>query len=126
VLGGAPGVHSARYAGPQASDGDNNARLLDALRDHAEAARAARFVCLMVYLRHAGDPLPVIAEGLWHGRILHNPRGHGGFGYDPLFFVPDQACSAAELEPARKNRLSHRAKAAHRLLGLLHEEERAA
>ena len=124
ALGGAPGVRSARFAGDDASDTDNNQKLLAALKPVPDAARGARFVCAMVYLRHADDPVPVIAYGQWHGRILHNPRGHGGFGYDPLFQVEGEAHSAAELEPAVKNRLSHRAKAARHLSSLLHDARR--
>lgn len=119
ALGGAPGVYSARYAGEPSDDAANNAKLLAALAGMPEAARQARFVSVLVYLRHAQDPVPVIAEGYWCGRILEAPRGSLGFGYDPLFHVPERHCSAAELEPAEKNRLSHRARAAEALLARL-------
>jgi XTP/dITP diphosphohydrolase len=116
ALDGAPGVHSARYAGPHASDADNNGKLLDALRDVPEAARTARYVCVLAFVRHPHDPTPVIAQGHWRGRILDTPRGAGGFGYDPLFQVASHGRSAAELPPDVKNRLSHRARAAADLL----------
>lgn len=119
ALGGAPGVHSARYAGPGASDADNNRKLLDALRDVPESARGARYVCVLAFLRHARDPVPVLAQGEWRGRILPAERGAGGFGYDPLFWVPGHACASAELPAAVKNRLSHRARAAAALLRAL-------
>lgn len=110
ALGGAPGIYSARYAGG-GGDAANNAKLLEALRDVPDAERGARFVCALALVRHAEDPLPILCEGLWHGRILHAPRGAQGFGYDPLFWVPECACASAELAPAEKNRLSHRARA---------------
>jgi XTP/dITP diphosphohydrolase len=121
ALRGAPGVLSARYAGETSSDAANNAKLLDALLGLPEDQRAARFVCVLAFLRHASDPIPVLAEGLWNGRVLDAPRGANGFGYDPLFFVPDQGCSSAELAPELKNRISHRALATERLLALLAE-----
>lgn len=108
ALDGAPGVLSARYAGPGASDQHNINKLLAALQDVAPAARACRFVCTLVYLEHAEDPMPLIAFGEWHGSVLAAPRGEGGFGYDPVFGVTDRGCSAAELTPAEKNRRSHR------------------
>lgn len=110
ALGGAPGIYSARYADGQ-GDAANNAKLLEALRDVPDAERGARFVCVLALLRHADDPLPILCEGLWYGRILHAPSGSNGFGYDPLFWVPERVCSSAELPPAEKNRLSHRARA---------------
>jgi XTP/dITP diphosphohydrolase len=116
ALDGAPGVYSARYAGPQASDADNNRKLLEALRGLPPSRRTARFQCLMVYLRHARDPVPLICQGSWEGRILEAPRGSNGFGYDPLFFVPSERCSSAELPPERKNLLSHRGQALRQLL----------
>jgi XTP/dITP diphosphohydrolase len=119
ALRGAPGVYSARYAGPRANDADNNAKLLDALQGLPESERAARFVCVLTFMRHASDPVPVIAQGLWSGRILDASQGDQGFGYDPLFYVPDQACSAAQLAPEAKNRLSHRARASAQLLAQL-------
>lgn len=119
ALHGRPGVHSARYAGEPASDERNNRKLLQELSGVAEADRGARFVCVMVGLRHADDPVPLIAQGIWRGRILASPRGAQGFGYDPLFFVPELGCSSAELPAEQKNRFSHRAQAAQMLLGLL-------
>lgn len=121
ALGGAPGVISARYAGEDASDLDNNQKLLGALKRVPDSRRGARFVCVMVYLGAGDDPLPVIAQGSWRGTILHNPRGSNGFGYDPLFFLPEFKHSAAELAPEVKGRVSHRAKAARHLVSLLGE-----
>tara|TARA_R100000541_G_scaffold340_16_gene2443 strand:- start:72211 stop:72804 length:594 start_codon:yes stop_codon:yes gene_type:complete len=109
-LGGAPGIYSARYANGQ-GDAANNAKLLDALKDVPDAGRGAQFVCALALLRHADDPLPIICEGLWQGRILHSAQGEHGFGYDPLFWVPERDCSSAELAPMDKNQLSHRARA---------------
>ena len=119
ALNGAPGIYSARYAGPGCSDADNNAKLLAALRDIPEAERTARFQCLLVYMRHAEDPTPLIVQGTWEGRILTAPRGEGGFGYDPLFYVQEKDCSSAELAAEEKNRLSHRGKALQALLSAL-------
>lgn len=111
ALNGAPGIYSARYAGVHGDDAANNARLLAALEGLPTAERGARFYCAVAFLRHAEDPTPVIAEGIWEGRILESARGEGGFGYDPLFFDPALDRSAAELDPAEKNRVSHRAQA---------------
>lgn len=119
ALGGAPGVRSARYAGPHATDAANNAKLLAALAGECEAERGARFVCVAVFLRHAEDPVPIISTGAWQGRILDAPRGVCGFGYDPLFYVPDHDCASAELPPAVKNRISHRGRALRRLARML-------
>ncbi len=116
ALGGQPGVHSARYAGENGNDTANNAKLLAALAGRPQHERAARFVCVLALLRHAEDPVPLIAEGYWNGTLLEAPRGEHGFGYDPLFFVPEQGCSAAELPAELKNRISHRAQAAQVLL----------
>ncbi len=107
-LGGAPGIYSARYADGQ-GDAANNAKLLAALKEVPDAERGAQFVCCLALVRHADDPLPILCEGLWHGRILHEARGEHGFGYDPLFWVEERQCSSAELSPADKNQLSHRA-----------------
>lgn len=115
ALDGAPGLYSARYAGGHGDSGANIAKLLAALRDVPEAARTARFVCVLAVLRHAEDPQPLIAEGVWEGRILDAPRGSGGFGYDPVFFDPARAMGAAELDAALKNRISHRGIALARL-----------
>ena len=109
-LGGAPGIYSARYANGQ-GDAANNAKLLDALKDVPDSGRSAQFVCALALLRHADDPLPILCEGLWQGRILHSAQGEHGFGYDPLFWVPERDCSSAELAPMDKNQLSHRARA---------------
>ena len=108
ALGGAPGLYSARYAGRHGDAQANIDKLLDALRDVPDARRGAHFHAAIVLLRHAEDPQPLIAEGSWHGRILHAPRGDGGFGYDPVFLDPEHNRSAAELDPALKNRISHR------------------
>jgi XTP/dITP diphosphohydrolase len=119
ALDGAPGIYSARYAGPGASDAENLAKVLGMLNGVPEAKRSARFQCVLVYLRHALDPTPLIVQGTWEGRILEAPRGTSGFGYDPVFFVPTHGCSAAELQPETKNALSHRGQALRRLLELL-------
>lgn len=119
ALNGAPGVHSARYAGPKATDADNNAKLLAALRDVPTHRRTARYVCVLAFVRQPYDPVPVIAQGEWRGVLMHAPRGEGGFGYDPLFWVAEHGKSAAELPAALKNRLSHRARAAAALLQAL-------
>jgi len=109
ALGGAPGIHSARYAGVGASDAANNARLLEAIEGLHRPV--AYFYCVLVFLRDPADPAPVIGTGIWHGVLVDAPRGDAGFGYDPLFLVPEFDRTAAELEPARKNRISHRARA---------------
>jgi XTP/dITP diphosphohydrolase len=118
-LNGAPGIYSARYAGQGAGSAANNARLLEALAGVPAAQRNARFQCVLVYLRHAEDPTPIICQGTWEGRILEAMRGEEGFGYDPLFYVPDEGCSAAELSAERKNALSHRGQALRCLLAAL-------
>jgi XTP/dITP diphosphohydrolase len=122
ALKGAPGIYSARYAGAGASDAANLDHLLAELRDVREAERTARYQCLMVYMRHAQDPTPVICQGTWEGRILFAPRGENGFGYDPVFYVPETGCSAAELPSATKNRLSHRGQALAKLVRYLRDE----
>ncbi|MFZ2754345.1 MAG: RdgB/HAM1 family non-canonical purine NTP pyrophosphatase [Lysobacteraceae bacterium] len=111
ALNGAPGLYSARYAGTHGDAGANIVKLLDALREVPEQRRTARFVCVLALLRHADDPQPLIAEGVWEGRILSAPRGDGGFGYDPVFFDPERNMGAAELDAALKNRISHRGRA---------------
>ena len=108
ALNGAPGIYSARYAGAGCSSEDNNRKLLRALEGLPDKERTARFICLIVYLRHADDPTPIIAQGVWEGRILNEPLGDNGFGYDPVFFVPSHDCSSAQLKPEEKNRISHR------------------
>jgi len=119
ALEGRPGIYSARYAGKGASDEQNLQRLLADLRDIPEEKRTARFQALVVYMRHALDPTPIICQGTWEGRILFAPRGHNGFGYDPIFLVPTHGCSSAELAPEVKNQLSHRGQALRRLVMVL-------
>ena len=111
ALGGAPGLYSARYGGVHGDAARNIERLLHELEGVPDAARTARFHCALVVLRHAEDPQPIIAEGSWAGRILQAPRGTGGFGYDPVFLDPENGRTAAELEPAIKNTISHRGRA---------------
>ncbi|MCK5894542.1 MAG: XTP/dITP diphosphatase [Endozoicomonadaceae bacterium] len=115
ALNGAPGIYSSRYAGNNASDTDNIEKLLKALEGVAIAERTARFQCLLVYLHHADDPTPVICQGSWEGSITEAPRGNHGFGYDPVFFVPNMRSTSAELTPEQKNGLSHRAMAMRQL-----------
>jgi XTP/dITP diphosphohydrolase len=122
ALLGAPGIYSARYAGRGASDRENLERLLADLADIPEAERTARFQCLMVYMRHATDPTPLICQGTWEGRVLFAPRGENGFGYDPVFLVPTHDCSAAELDASTKNSLSHRGQALTKLVHYLRGE----
>jgi XTP/dITP diphosphohydrolase len=119
ALNGAPGVRSARYAGPGASDAANLQKLLADIQAVPDGKRGARFQCVMVYLRRADDPMPIIAQGTWDGRMLFEPVGTNGFGYDPIFFVPTHGCSSAQLAPDEKNRLSHRGQALRRLLEAL-------
>jgi XTP/dITP diphosphohydrolase len=119
ALNGAPGVISARYAGIGANDEDNVIKLLHALEDVPETQRTARFICVMVFMRHAEDPIPVIAQGVWEGRILNQTVGSHGFGYDPVFWVPSHQCASAELSPEVKNSLSHRGQASKRLTDLI-------
>ncbi len=119
ALNGAPGIYSARYAGAACDDEANNLKLLEALKDVADERRTARFQCVMVYLRHADDPTPLICQGTWEGRILRAPKGDNGFGYDPLFLVPEHNCSSAELTPEQKNSLSHRGQALRKLVAAL-------
>lgn len=122
ALNGAPGIRSARYAGPGASDRQNLEKLLDALKDVPDAERTARFQCLIVFVRHALDPTPIVCQGTWEGRILREPHGINGFGYDPVFHVPTHGCSAAELSSEVKNQLSHRGQALAKLLRILRGE----
>jgi len=119
ALDGAPGVHSARFAGEPRSDARNNEKLVKLLTD--KESRRAHYYCVIVLLRHAEDPEPVIAEGTWAGEIVAEPRGANGFGYDPYFFLRDLGKTAAELDPEQKNLVSHRGKALRRLLAKLRE-----
>lgn len=119
ALNGAPGIYSARFAGTDCNDADNNAKMLDAMKDVPTEARSARFQCVIVYMKHANDPTPIISQGTWEGRILTEPQGDNGFGYDPLFYVPEHDCSSAELAPETKNAMSHRGKALKALLAQL-------
>ncbi|MCL6414152.1 RdgB/HAM1 family non-canonical purine NTP pyrophosphatase [Aestuariirhabdus sp. Z084] len=116
ALLGAPGIYSARFAGEEATDADNNQKLLAKLQGTPSEQRSARFRCLLVYMRHADDPTPLICQGSWEGFILEEPRGDNGFGYDPLFFVPSEHCASAELPADLKNRLSHRGQAMKELM----------
>ena len=115
ALDGAPGIYSARYAG-DGGDAANNAKLLEALKDVPDEKRTARFQCVMVFMRHAKDPTPIICQGTWEGMILRSPQGENGFGYDPLFFVPQENTTAAELPADVKNAQSHRGQALRKLL----------
>jgi non-canonical purine NTP pyrophosphatase, rdgB/HAM1 family len=115
ALGGAPGLYSARYAGEPSNAQANNAKLLEVMRDVPDGQRSARFYAVIVLLRHAADPQPLICEGRWEGEITRAPRGHHGFGYNPVFLDPVHGLTAAEMEPALKNELSHRAKALQQL-----------
>ncbi|MEJ2610310.1 MAG: RdgB/HAM1 family non-canonical purine NTP pyrophosphatase [Candidatus Thiodiazotropha sp.] len=119
ALNGAPGIHSARFSGENASDEDNLKMLLERLADVPKEQRTARFQCLMVYMRHSEDPTPLICQGTWEGRILFEPQGENGFGYDPIFYVPTHKCSSAQLDPETKNSLSHRGQALKKLLQAL-------
>ena len=118
-LNGAPGIYSARYSG--AGDEANNARLLKELGETPDGQRGARFQCVLVYMRHALDPTPVICQASWEGFILFEPRGDNGFGYDPLFYLPEHQCTSAQLPPTIKNRISHRSKASNLLFDALRQ-----
>jgi XTP/dITP diphosphohydrolase len=119
ALGGAPGVYSARYAGEQATDQSNIDKLLVEMQGVPEAKRTARFLCVLVYMRHADDPSPIICQGEWAGEITNQQVGTNGFGYDPVFWVPSENCCSAELSKAQKNALSHRGQALRQLLNIL-------
>jgi XTP/dITP diphosphohydrolase len=125
ALNGAPGVHSARYAGANASDQDNLLKLIEAILDVPESARSARYQCVIAFVRSADDMAPVIGCGTWEGRLITTPRGEHGFGYDPIFLVPEYGRTAAELPPELKNRLSHRGQALRALLAKLREQRTA-
>jgi XTP/dITP diphosphohydrolase len=119
ALGGRPGVHSARFAAEEASDEENLRHLLAELHDVPDGFRQARYQCVIVFLRHAGDHVPLIAQGTWQGSIAHAPRGRGGFGYDPVFVPAGEQCTAAELPSAQKNAVSHRGQALRKLVAML-------
>lgn len=121
IFDGKPGILSARYAGEPKSDERNNQKLVDVLRNQGD--RRAYYYCVMVLLRHPEDPQPIIADGSWHGEILLNPRGSGGFGYDPYFFLADLGKTAAELPMEQKNRISHRGKALAQLAERIRQEQ---
>ena len=121
VLQGHPGIYSARFAGLGASDEDNLLKLIDMIKPFPEEQRSARFICSMVYLRHKDDPVPVIAQGVWEGQLVTEPKGENGFGYDPVFYVESQQCTSAELPPEVKNKLSHRGQALMQLLDKLND-----
>jgi len=116
ALDGAPGVYSARFSAPNATDEKNNALLVEKLRAVPEQERTARYRAVIVYMRHAKDPSPLICEGSWEGRIVLEPRGEGGFGYDPHFYVPTHDCTGAELSAGEKNKISHRGQALQQLV----------
>lgn len=116
ALNGAPGVISARYAGEDATDATNNAKLLAELDGVEAEKRTGRFHCVLVYMRHADDPTPIICHGVWEGSMLSAPQGEQGFGYDPLFWVESHQCSSAQLPRDEKNKLSHRGKALKQLV----------
>ncbi|MDX7986726.1 XTP/dITP diphosphatase [Xenorhabdus sp. 12] len=119
ALGGVPGIYSARYAGNNASDQANLEKLLEAMRDVPDEQRQAQFNCVLVYLRHAEDPTPLVFHGRWPGIIAREAAGEGGFGYDPIFYVPEFGCTAAQLSREQKNAVSHRGKALEMLLEAL-------
>jgi XTP/dITP diphosphohydrolase len=116
VLQGRPGIYSARFAGVGASDEENLEKLISMVKSFAEEERTARFICSMVYIRHEKDPIPLVAEGVWEGQLLLEPKGQDGFGYDPIFYVSSEQCTSAELPPEIKNKLSHRGQALRKLL----------
>ena len=122
ALQGAPGIYSARYAGEHASDEDNLRKLLAALDGRKAAERSARYCCALVYLRWGHDPFPLISQASWEGRIGEVPRGSGGFGYDPIFELPERAMTVAEMPAPEKNRLSHRGQALRGLVAQLQKE----
>jgi XTP/dITP diphosphohydrolase len=117
ALGGAPGVNSARYAGEPKSDERNNLTLIAALRNQTD--RRAYYYCVIVLMRHADDPQPIIVDGSWHGEIIEQPRGTGGFGYDPYFYLPEFGKTSAELTAEQKNKISHRGQALAKLVEIL-------
>lgn len=122
ALGGAPGVYSARYSGDQATDQSNITKLLNVMTDIPKDKRQAKFLCVLVFMRHADDPTPIICQGEWLGEITTEQQGENGFGYDPVFWIEQQNCSSAQLSAEQKNALSHRAKALKRLLAQLQNQ----
>ena len=121
-LNGAPGIYSARYSGEGATDKQNIEKLLDAMQGVETEKRTARFHCVLVLIRHENDPTPLVCHGKWEGQILTEEHGENGFGYDPVFFVPEDNCASAELDPSRKKQLSHRGKALASLFKALKEQ----
>ncbi len=121
ILGGAPGIYSARYAGENATDQQNLEKLLDTMKDIPDDQRQAQFNCVLVYIRHAEDPTPLVFHGRWPGVIAHKPAGNGGFGYDPIFYVLELGCTAAELTGEQKNAVSHRGQALKMMLDTLRD-----
>lgn len=121
-LNGAPGIYSARYSGEDATDKENIEKLLDAMQGVESEKRTARFHCVLVLMRHENDPTPLVCHGKWEGQILTEEHGENGFGYDPVFFVPEDKCASAELAPSRKKQLSHRGKALASLFKALKEQ----
>lgn len=119
ALKGAPGIYSARFAGTGASDAENNTRLLRLLEGKSPEERSARFRCVLVFMRHAEDPTPLICQGTWEGQILSHPQGENGFGYDPLFLVPGLDIASAQLPSEQKNRISHRGQAVQQLIKMI-------
>ncbi|MEP4101867.1 XTP/dITP diphosphatase [Paraglaciecola sp.] len=122
ALGGAPGVYSARYSGDNATDQSNILKLLEAMADMPANKRQAKFLCVLVFMRHADDPTPIICQGEWSGHITTEQGGKNGFGYDPIFWVQEQNCTSAQLTPEQKNALSHRGKALKQLLAQLQQK----
>jgi len=119
-LNGAPGIYSARYAGKEGDDKANVHKLLKALEGVPDKERTARFHCVLVYMRHAADPTPIVCHGVWEGKISEQPEGENGFGYDPIFFVSEQGMTAAHLAPELKKKISHRGQALEKFLAQLH------
>ncbi|MFW6020825.1 MAG: RdgB/HAM1 family non-canonical purine NTP pyrophosphatase [Guyparkeria sp.] len=119
ALDGRPGIFSSRFAGEDAGDAENNAKLVEELATRPDAPRSARFVCALAFVRDADDPRPIVVEGTWEGEVLDAPRGARGFGYDPLFFSPEHGMSVGEMDPDEKHRVSHRARALKQLIGQL-------
>ncbi len=123
ALNGGPGVHTSRYAGVGADEITYTKKLLDNMQDVPDTERGACFVCVLVLMRHADDPIPLIAQATWQGEITRERRGNNGFGYDPVFFVPSENCASAELPSERKHQLSHRGRALQQLLKLIQQDQ---